>query len=263
MPRNTLDMSRDRGRGKRNDAGVSTTRKTFAILETLADADGVTITELTRRTEFTKSTVYRHLTTLADLGYVIERDGAYYVGFRFLEISEQARTRRRGYTAAKRSVFELGKETDERAVFIVEEEYEGVYVHRYGSLSDTMIGKRRPLHSLASGKVILSEWDDDTVADFVATAGLDAITDNTITDPDTLAAELEQIRDQGYAVNNEEHMDGLRSVAVPVYTPDDDLLGALSVFGPTSRFTDEYVHDDLPNRLWDKAGEIRVTLAYG
>lgn len=250
-------------RADQTDAGVSTTRKTFEILETLAADDGITITELTRRTEFTKSTVYRHLTTLVDLGYVVERDGEYDVGFRFLEISEQARSRKKGYTAAKRKVFELGQETDERAVFIVEEEYEGVYIHRYGSLSDTMIGKRRPLHSLASGKVILAAWDDDAVADFVDEAGLDAITTNTITDPDDLFAELAEIRDRGYAVNNEEHMDGLRGVAVPVYTPDDDLLGSLSVFGPTSRFTDEYLHDDLPNRLWDKAGEIKVTLAYG
>ncbi|ELY89480.1 IclR family transcriptional regulator [Natrialba hulunbeirensis JCM 10989] len=250
-------------RTDRDNAGVSTTRKTFEILETLADEDGVTITELTRETSFTKSTVYRHLSTLVDLGYVVERDGAYFVGFRFLEISEQARGRKKGYTAAKRKVFELGKETDERAVFIVEEDYEGVYIHRYGSLSDTMIGKRRPLHSLAAGKTILSEWDDDAVAEFIDTVGLESSTDNTITTPDDLYAELETIRERGYAVNNEEYMAGLRGVAVPVYTPDETLLGALSVFGPTSRFKDEYVHEELPNRLWDKAGEIKVTLAYG
>jgi len=58
-------------------------------------------------------------------------------------------------------------------------------------------------------------------------------------------------------------MDGLRGVSVPVYTPDDEFLGSLAVFGPTSRFTDDYVHDELPTRLRDKAGEIRITLAYG
>ncbi|WP_440766287.1 IclR family transcriptional regulator [Natronorubrum sp. DTA7] len=246
-----------------SDAGVSTTRKTFEILEALKAEEGVTITELTRRTGLSKSTVYRHLTTLTDMGYVVERDGGYYIGFRFLEISEQARTRKTGYTAAKRKVFELGQETDERAVFIVEEEGEGVYVHRYGSLTDTMIGKRRPLHSLASGKVILAEWTDDAVREFVAENGLEAITDNTITDPDVLYEELDRIRERGYAVNNQEHMNGLCGVAVPVYTPDDEFLGALGVFGPTSRFKDEYLHEELPGLLWDKAGEIRVTLAYG
>lgn len=245
------------------DAGVSTTRKTFAILEALKAKEGVTITELTRQTDLSKSTVYRHLTTLTEMGYVVERDGAYYIGFQLLEISEQARTRKRGYTAAKRKVFELGQETDERAVFIVEEEGDAVYVHRYGSLSDTMIGKRRPLHSLASGKIILAEWDDDDVEAFIDEHGLEEITEHTVTDPETLYSELDRIREDGYAVNKQEHMDGLCGVAVPVYTPEDELLGSLGVFGPTSRFKDEYIHGDLLNRLRDKAGEIRVTLAYG
>jgi DNA-binding IclR family transcriptional regulator len=256
-------METNRDETAADDVGVSTTRKTFALLEALKDEEGVTIADLTERTDLPKSTVYRHLQTLTDLGYVIERDGNYYVGFRFVELGEQARSRRVGYTAAKRAVFELGQETDERAVFIVEEDDEAVYVHRYGSLTNTMIGHRRPLHSMASGKVILAEWDDAAVTRYVDEVGLEAITPNTIDDPDALFAELERIRDRGYAVNNQEHMEGLRGVSVPVYTPDEDFLGSLSVFGPTSRFTDEYVHDDLPTRLRDKAGEIRVTLAYG
>lgn len=254
-----MDTDRDGNDGN----GVSTTRKTFELLEALKAEEGVTIADLTDRTTLSKSTVYRHLQTLTDLGYVIEREGRYYVGFRFVELGEQARSRKTGYTAAKRAVFELGKETDERAVFIVEEADEAVYVHRYGSLSNTMIGQRRPLHSMASGKVILAEWDDDAVTEYVENAGLEAITDNTITHPDALFDELEAVRDRGYAVNDQEHMDGLRGVAVPVYTPDDEFLGSLGVFGPTSRFTDEYVEDDLSGRLRDKAGEIKVTLAYG
>ncbi|OAQ53442.1 IclR family transcriptional regulator [Natrinema mahii] len=244
-------------------AGVSTTRKTFRLLEALKDEEGVTIADLTERTTLPKSTVYRHLQTLTELGYVIERDGRYYVGFRFVELGEQARSRKTGYSAAKRAVFELGTETDERAVFIVEEDDDAVYVHRYGSLSNSMIGQRRPLHSMASGKVILAEWDDDAVAAYAERTGLEAHTANTITDLDALFDELERVRDRGYAVNEQEHMDGLRGIAVPVYTPDDEFLGSLAVFGPTSRFTDDYVYDELVARLRDKAGEIKVTLAYG
>ncbi|SEQ91260.1 IclR family transcriptional regulator [Natrinema salaciae] len=256
-------MNTDRDELEADGAGVSTTRKTFELLEALKAEEGLSIAELTQRTALPKSTVYRHLQTLTDLGYVIERDGDYYVGFRFVELGEQARSRKVGYTAAKRAVFELGQETNERAVFIVEEDDEAVYVHRYGSLTNTMIGQRRPLHSMASGKVILAEWDDDAVETYVEDAGLEATTTNTITDSDALFDELERIRDRGYAVNNQEHMEGLRGVAVPVYTPADDFLGSLAVFGPTSRFTDEYVHGELPTTLRDKAGEIKVTLAYG
>lgn len=245
------------------DIGVTTTRKTFAILEVLKEEEGLTITEITQRTDLTKSTIYRHLKTLSEMGYVIERDDGFYIGLRLLEIGEKTRNREAGYTAAKRKVFELGQETDERALFFVEEELDGVYLHRYGSLSETMIGKRRPLHSLASGKVILAEWDDDKIDHYIAEKGLTEYTSNTTTDPDALYEELNQIREQGYAVNNEEYMDGLCGVSVPVYTPDDELLGALGVFGPTSRFKDKYMRNELVDQLWDKAGEVKVTIAYG
>lgn len=248
-----------------NDAdgsGVATTRKTFEILETLKDNEGSSVTELTRRTDLPKSTVFRHLTTLRDLGYVVERDGGYYVGLRFLELSEQARNRRKGYITAKWKVYELAEETDEHALFLVEENGEGVYLHRMGNRFDTMIGKRRPLHAMASGKVILAEWSDEELSTFVDEIGLDRLTDNTITDAGELRSELETIRERGYAVNNQEHMEGLRAVAVPVYTPSDELLGSLSVFGPTSRFKDDLLHEKLPGQLWDKANEVKVRLAY-
>lgn len=245
------------------DVGVATTRKTFTILEALRENEGRSIAEITRSTGLTKSTVYRHLKTLEELDYVIERDGAYYIGLGLLEIAEQTRNREPGYTIAQRKVFELGRETDERSMFLVEENLEGVYLYRYGSPSNTMVGERRPLHSLASGKVILAEFDEERVESFIEQKGLDQHAKNTITDAETLYSELEAIREQGYAINDEEYMDGLFGVAVPVYTPEDELLGSLGLFGPTSRFTDEYLHDDLINRLWDKAGEIKVTLAYG
>lgn len=243
-------------------SGVSTTRKTFEILEALTEAEGATVTELTRRMDLPKSTVFRHLATLRDLGYVVERDGGYYIGLRFLELSEHARNRRKGYTTAKWKVYELAAETDEHALFLVEENGEGVYLHRMGSKFRTLIGKRRPLHAMASGKVILAEMSEDELASFLAEKPLERLTDTTVTDPDALREELDRVRDRGYAVNNQEHMDGLRAVAVPVYDPDDDLLGSLSVFGPTSRFKDDYVHEDLPELLWDKANEVKVRLAY-
>lgn len=253
-------MSGDTGS---DGAGVATTRKTFGILETLREEEGLSIAEIARRTELTKSTVYRHLQTLAEMGYVVARDGGYYIGLRLLEIAEQTRNREPGYTIAQRKVFELGRETDERPMFLVEEEFEGVYLHRYDSPTNTMVGERRPLHALASGKVILSEWDDEKLGRFLEEKELEEHAKNTITDSETLFEELDTIREQGYALNEEEYMDGLFGVAVPVYTPEDDFLGSLSLFGPRSRFTDEYLRDDIVDRLWDKAGEIKVTLAYG
>jgi DNA-binding IclR family transcriptional regulator len=249
--------------GKESEVRVATSMKTFRVLETLRENEGLSIAEITRRTELTKSTVYRHLKTLEELEYVIEQDDEYYIGLRLLEIAEQTRNRKPGYTIAQRKVFELGQETDERPMFLVEENFEGVYLYRYGSPSNTMVGEQRPLHALASGKVILAEFDDKKVDEFIEQKELSQHAKNTITDRESMFAELDSIREQGYALNDQEYMDGLFGVGVPVYTPEDELLGSLGLFGPTSQFTDEYLHDDLIDRLWDKAGEIKVTLAYG
>jgi DNA-binding IclR family transcriptional regulator len=92
--------------------------------------------------------------------------------------------------------------------------------------------------------------------------GLDRLTDNTITDPDELRTELQTSRERGYAVNDQEHMDGLRAVALPVSTAAEYLLGSLAIFGPTSRFKDEFVQEELPGVLQDKPSEVKVRLAY-
>lgn len=242
--------------------GVATTQKTFTILEAITSADGATITEITELTELSKSTVYRHLQTLEKMGYVAESDGNYHIGLEMIQIAEQTRNREPGYTIAQRKVFELGHETDERPIFLVADGFEGVYLYRYDSPTNAMTGERRPLHTLASGKTVLAEWSDEKIERFVAETGLESHTQNTITEPDELFEEIEQIRKQGFAVNDQEYMAGLYGVAVPVYTPDDEFLGSLGLFGPTSRYTTEYIEEDLVNRLWDKAGEIKVSLAY-
>lgn len=244
------------------DDGIAATKTTFEILEALKENDGATITGLTRQTGLTKSTVYRHLKTLKQLGYVIETDGKHYIGFRLLRISEQSRTRKKGYTVCKNKVFELAQELDEQSLFLVEESGEGVYVHRAAGVADPMIGKRRPLHAMAAGKAIIAQWSDEEVEAFIEEKGLAQVTENTITDRDAFLEEIETIRDRGYAVNDQEHMAGLRATAVPVFDPDDELLGSLSVFGPTSRFKDDDLHAKLPELLRDKADEVKVDLAY-
>lgn len=255
-------MDEDRPRTE----GVSTTRTSFEILELLRDVDSASLAAIRERTGLAKSTVYRHLKTLYDMGYVVEEAGAYRLSLRFLQLSEPPRIRRQGYVVAKEKVVELAQETGERALFLVEERFEGVYVHRAGGRnplqSDTMIGKRRPLHALASGKAILAAWPDERVDEYVAATDLEALTGETITDPGDLRSAIAAIRERGYAVNAGEHMEGLRATGVPVYGRDDELLGGLSVFGPAGRVDDEALHERYPELLRAKAQELQIDLTY-
>lgn len=247
-------------------AGVSTTRTSFEILELLRDQGPLSLSDVREATGLAKSTAYRHLKTLADMGYLVEDDGRYRLSLKFLQLSQPPRTQKKGYSVAKQKVVELARATGERALFLVPERFEGVYVHRAGGRqplqSDTMIGTRRPLHLLATGKAILAEWPDERVDEYVNVTGLERYTDNSITDPDRLREELQTARDRGYATNIGEHMDGLRATGVPVFDQQDELLGGLSIFGPAGRVGEEELRSTYPALLEDAAQELRIDLAY-
>ncbi|UTF55651.1 IclR family transcriptional regulator [Natronosalvus rutilus] len=244
---------------------VKTTVATFEMLEYLSRQNGATLTELSEEFELAKSTVHRHMTTLADLEYVIKDGSEYFIGLKFLQLSEQARHRKPGYQVARDKVFELVDETGERALFLVEELGRGVYMYRAGGTppfrNDTMVGERRPLHALAAGKAILAQWDENRLDSFLDNQDLWELTRNTITDPEALLEELTVVRDQGHAINDSEQIEGLRAVGVPVFGPSGCVIGGLSVFGPVSRLNGEKFDAEVPEILKDKAHEIHVQLS--
>lgn len=88
------------------------------------------MTEVAAELGYAKSTVYRHLSTLAELGYVVKTDNEYRVGLRFLELGQHARTRQTGYDLTTKKVEEIAEQTGEWAQFIVKEHGDAVYIHR-------------------------------------------------------------------------------------------------------------------------------------
>lgn len=245
---------------------VQAAETTFTILETVNEAEGIRLTELADELDMAKSTVHRYLQTLLGREYLVKEGDGYHVSLRFLDFGENARNREEGYQMARVKVSELAKETSERAQFIVEEHGKAVYVHRkagsHAVQTDPGIGKRVDLHATSAGKSIIAEWPDEKIYDYVERWGLPALTSNTITDQGSLLAEIEEIRDRGYSVNNQENIDGLCAVGVSVCHTEDDVLGALSVSGPTNRMKGEWFEHELPDMLMGFASEIELNLKY-
>lgn len=100
------------------------------------------------------------------------------------------------------------------------------------------LGERRPLHSLAAGKVILAGLSEAELADYFREGGREQITAHTVTAEKAQRAELNEVRAQGFAEAREESVIGICSMAVPVFR-DGTLEGALSIAVPTVRFTPE------------------------
>ncbi len=99
------------------------------------------------------------------------------------------------------------------------------------------VGKRTHAHCSALGKALLAFQSDDEIEAFVRRYGLPARTAQTITDPQIFLRHLREIRERGYAVDNEEVEDGLRCVAAPIVLPGGPVVAAVSVSGPAWRLT--------------------------
>jgi DNA-binding IclR family transcriptional regulator len=254
------------GSADADDGRIQAVDTTLRIVETLNDSGTTGVTELARLLDQPKSTVYNHLHTLNERGYVVKDDERYRLACRFLELGSMTRERYPVYRIARDEVTALAEETGELAGLIVDEHCYGVFLHRAkGDQAvhvDTHVGKRIHLHGAALGKALLAFSTDEHVREVIDRRGLPPLTDHTITDEDVLREELDRINERGVAFDDEERISGLRSVAVPLQADDGEVLGAISVAGPTSRLRGERFRTELPDRLRSAANIIELNVTY-
>ncbi|NUB93646.1 IclR family transcriptional regulator [Haloterrigena sp. SYSU A121-1] len=245
---------------------VQAAATTFRIIETLHELNGAGVSELADELEMPKSTVHDHLQTLNEAEYLVKRDGDYHVGARFLELGGFARSQMKLYQIASPEIEKLAEETGEHANLMIEEHGKGIFLNKAKGRDavnlDTHIGKRVHLHTTAMGKAILSKRSEAAVDEIIDRHGLPRVTEKTITDADELKDELAEIRDRGYAIDDEERVAGMRCVAAPICDGDETPLGAISVSGPTNRFNDETFTNEIPKTVLSTANVIEVNMTY-
>jgi DNA-binding IclR family transcriptional regulator len=246
---------------------VKTTQKTLMIVEAL-EADGsMRVTELADAVGLGKSVVHNHLTTLQSEGYVRKVGDEYDLSLRFLDVGTTVRRRYPLYDVARETLERLSQTTGENANLMTEERGIGVYLCQLEGDSPLdfwkRAGLRSPLNATALGKAILANLPKERVDEIVAEHGLPAETERTVTDREALDAELAQIRERGYALDDEEHVTGLRCVAAPITDPDGLAIGAISVAGPKGRIKGDRFREKLPERVMSEANVIELNMNYG
>ncbi|WP_458187068.1 IclR family transcriptional regulator [Haladaptatus sp. NG-WS-4] len=245
---------------------VKTTQKTFRIIQTLKQLDGARVTELADALEMGKSTVHNHLRTLVHEGYVIQQDEEYRLSLQFLELGGYIRDQLDIYKVAEPEVKQLAEQTGELANLAVSEQGLLTYIDRSkGDQAvdlDTYPGLQAQMHCTALGKVILAHTPREQVESVLDRHGLPKLTENTITDRDDLYDELEQIRSDGYAQDHGERLEGLRCVAAPVKSAEDDVEGAISVSAPASRMKSNRYNQEIPEKVRSAANVIELNLKY-
>ncbi|MFB6131089.1 MAG: IclR family transcriptional regulator [Salinigranum sp.] len=252
----------DEDRAKRP---VETTVTSIRVLEALKTNGGLSLDELTDVMDLARSTIHRHLLTLEEHGLVSRADGTYYVGLRALDFGIHARNRRPEFEATKEQVDTLAEETGEIAWFIARDGDFAIYLYKSGERpleKHSRLGQRRHLHQLAAGKVILAYLPEDERHDIIRRRGLPTRTGNTVTESETLRAELASIRERGYAVNHRESVEGLNAVAAPIRDEDGYPLSAISISGPARRMDRSVIEDELVNDLLAAIDTIQIQLRY-
>lgn len=251
---------------KRAKNPVGAVRTTASILKKMAALDGAGVTELTNELDITKGTVSNHLATLEEEGLVVNDGNQYRLGLRFFEFGEQIKNQHKIYQVGMPEVDKLAAETGELGNILVEEHGQGIYLYRAkgeNALSlDTGIGSRVYLHQTALGKAILAHLPEDRVNEIIDEHGLEPSTANTITTRKALFENFEQIREQGYALDNEERAEGIRCVAAPVITNDGLVRGAISVAGPASRMRGDHLQSTVVDMVIRAANVTSINLSY-
>ena len=244
---------------------VKTTQRTLRIVELLKDLGGATIQEVAERLDMSKSSAHDYLKTLEHEGYVVRDGYTYCVGLKFMDLGGYARVQNDLYAEAKPVMKELAEETEELVSLLVEEHGRGCFISRSrGSKAvnlETYVGECIELHSTALGKAVLAHLPEERVDAIIERYGLEKRTENTVTDPDALSAELEHIREEGTAVGMEERIQGLCSIAVPII-PNGEILGSLSIAGPRRRLETDEIQAEHIDRLQNARNVIELNLQH-
>jgi DNA-binding IclR family transcriptional regulator len=245
---------------------VRTVGRTFEILEIIQELDGAGVSEIAERVDIGKSAVHNHLTTLASHEYVDKDGGEYYIGLSFLGLGAYARNRTPIYDTAQLQVDKLAEETGELVNLLVAKNGMGIYLYQAKGENavelDTHEGKEVKLHCTALGKAILAFRPEDEIDEILDERGLPALTSQTITDREEFHAELETIREQRYATDREERLNGLRCVAAPITDDSDRSIASISVACPVHRVGDERFYEDLPESVLGAANVIELEHNY-
>lgn len=223
---------------------LGVTGKAFSILEFVAARPGPSsMSEIIRTTAITKPSAHRVVNMLCDLGFV-ERDPAgfgFVSGLKLLELAHQTvlSSAPRGL---RHSILEqLAQHVGETCNYGVMTGAQVTYLDRVESKWPLGLrfdaGSQVPAHCTAIGKLLLSHLSENQLLAITRSVALTRYTTKTLTNHLHLRKALAEVRETGIGTDNQEFMDGVVCVAVPIFTADKKCLGGLAISAPEARMT--------------------------
>ncbi len=250
-------------------AGPSTVQsvdRALSILQILARVGEAGVTEVAGELGVHKSTAFRLVATL-EAHRLVEQSGdrgKYRLGVGVLRLAGATTARLDLVQEARPICRRLAAETGETVNIAVISDSGALYLDQVAGSSSLQshnwVGQHIPLHATSNGKVLLSGLDEARLAEVLL--DLPRYTPGTVTTRSVLVRQVEQVREQGYAVAVDELEVGLTAVAAPIRDVHGDVVASMSVSGPTFRLDDDDL-DDVVGRVVAGASEVSHRLGWG
>lgn len=241
---------------------VQTLARGLQILELLAEVeDGLSSTELADLLEIDKSSMSRFMSTLEKYRFVErnEQSRRYYLGTYVRELGRRAGQHTSLRELAEPHLQHLGGQTRENAHVSVYSAPQALTIADVPSTEPlrviSEVGRRAPMHCSAIGKCLLAFSEISMPETFTR------YTERTITDLEQLLQELEQIRLQGYSLDDEELTLGVRGLAVPIRNREGRTIATMGLSGPSVRMTYEKI-PELVAFLMEAANNVSSELGF-
>ncbi|SHI55095.1 transcriptional regulator, IclR family [Dethiosulfatibacter aminovorans DSM 17477] len=238
----------------KNGVTVQSVVRALKILELFVKNKELSITEISEKMDLSKSTVYGLVNTLTIKGFLEQYDVTkkYKLGIKNFELGNCVQKRMDLRLEVNPHFESLSKLFGETMHLAKQYEGEVVYLEKVTgsdfSIVSSQIGNRAPMYCTGVGKVMLAYLSEEYLEKYIFSKPMKKYTENTIITKEKLLEELENIRQKGYALDDEEIEIGLRCVAVPIFSQGKEILAGISISVPTGRMNIERI-EEMKNEL--------------
>ncbi|RKX41652.1 MAG: IclR family transcriptional regulator [Thermotogae bacterium] len=227
---------------------IGSVERSLKILEYVVSCkNGVRVQNVSERMGISPPTAFKHLETLMKAGYICKESSSrrYYASYKIVELGSSILRNVQAREIARPFLVKLMEKTGMTVHFVLKDGDEGVYIDKVESARTiptiSRIGMRMRLYSTGFGKAILAYVTEKELKDYLSNVKLEKQTANTITDAKRLIEELERVRENGYAIDNEENEPGIKCIGAPIFDYTNRVLGAVSVTTAASILSDQVV----------------------
>lgn len=248
---------------------VQSVHRALSIIEFLGDnPSGVGLLEIASELNLPKSTCHRLLQTLSNREFVYQEEQTekYHLSMKIAQLSGNLIENIDIRHVARPFIEHLSNEINEVVHLCIREGNYVVYIDKVESTRSlrmySQIGKRAMLHCTAVGKVLLSDLSNEEINEVIKEVGLKKLTEHTITNEEQLREEVNEIRNNEFALDREEHELGIYCIAAPIRDYSKRTVAAISISGPIERIKDAIENDNYKQLIMETASQISHRLGY-